>query len=85
MRNRNKTLQLPISNMTEQLHSFTTGPYQVLKYKTTKEEEKVVMSLNDNDLGRLPIENLETVERLREALDRAEESIKEMNRTKETL
>jgi|APHM01.1.fsa_nt_gi hypothetical protein len=71
--------------MTEQIHSFSTGPYQVLDYTTTQEEDKVVVSLNDDDLGRLPIENLETVEKLREALNHAEESIKDMNRSKETL
>jgi len=70
--------------MEELLHEFETGPYEVLNYQVkTTDDGKVVIDLNENDLGRLPVENLETIEQLREALDKAEAYFKEAERRKE--
>lgn len=72
--------------MTEEvLYEFKEGPYDVLEFKVVRKDSKVVIYLNDGDLGRLPIENLHTVERLREALERVEAELKESERRKEEL
>lgn len=71
--------------MSDQLYSFSNGPYDLLNFEVSKENGKVVIELNGGDLGRLPIENLETVYQLREALDRAESHFKEMERRQEEL
>lgn len=69
--------------MTDKLHEFRTGPEEILKYTTKKENGKIVIDVNDNDLGRLTIENQETVEKLREALQEAEEFFVEKKRRQE--
>jgi hypothetical protein len=71
--------------MSETIDEFETGPYEILNYKMKTDEGKIVIELNDNDLGRLPIENMETVEELREALDQAEEFFIEKKRRGEEL
>lgn len=69
--------------MSEKLHEFDTGPEEILEYTTKAENGKVVIDINENDLGRLTIENKETVEKLREALNKAEEFFIESERKKE--
>lgn len=69
--------------MVEKLHEFVTGPEDILKYTTKTEKGKIVIDINDNDLGRLTIENMETIEELREALDKAEQFFLESERRKE--
>jgi hypothetical protein len=71
--------------MSETIDEFKTGPYEILNYKMKTDEGKIVIELNENDLGRLPIENMETVEELREALDQAEEFFIEQKRRGEEL
>lgn len=71
--------------MSEILHEFKEGPYDVLDFKVKTKDGKVVIELNDGDLGRLPIENLDTVEELREALDKVEHHLMESERRKEEL
>lgn len=71
--------------MSETIDEFKTGPYNILDYSMKTEDGKIVIELNENDLGRLPIENMETVEKLREALDRAEEFFIEQKRRGEEL
>lgn len=71
--------------MTEQVDSFELGPYNILNYTTSIEKGKAVISLNDGDLGRLPVEDLETVEKLRESLDKIEAEMKEAQRRNEEL
>lgn len=69
--------------MAEKLHEFTTGPQDILNYTTKSEDGKIVIEINENDLGRITIENQETVEELREALDKAEQFFMEAERRKE--
>lgn len=69
--------------MAEKLHEFETGPQDILKYTTKSEDGKIVIEINENDLGRITIENEETVEELREALDKAEQFFMESERRKE--
>jgi len=69
----------------EILFEFTEGPQDVLTFRFKEKDSKVVIDINDGDLGRLPMENLRTVEELREGLERAEEFFKEQERRKEEL
>lgn len=71
--------------MTETLYEFKEGPYDVLEFTVKTDDGKAVVAINDGDLGRLPIENLETVEELRNALDEVEEFLEETERRKEEL
>lgn len=71
--------------MSDQLYTFSNGPYDLLNFDVSTDNGKVVIELNDGDLGRLPIENLETIRELREALDRAESHFKEVERRQEEL
>lgn len=71
--------------MADQLFQFEQGPYNLLNYNIEAENGKVVIELNQGDLGRLPIENLETVRQLREALDRVESHLKQKERRQEEL
>lgn len=71
--------------MSELLHEFETGPYDVLNYQVKTEDGKVVIEVNHNDLGRLKIENMETVNELREALNKAEAHFAEAQRREEEL
>lgn len=71
--------------MSEQLHSFEVGPYEVMKYTTEMKDDKAVIEVNGGDLGRLPIENMETVEQLREALEKVELELMEKERRGEEL
>ncbi|PSH01868.1 MAG: hypothetical protein BRC27_00665 [Nanohaloarchaea archaeon SW_10_44_10] len=71
--------------MTEILHEFNEGPYDVLEFTVKTDDGKAVIAINDGDLGRLPIENLNTVEELREALNKVETHLEEMERRKEEL
>lgn len=71
--------------MTEILHEFKQGPYDVLEFTVKTDDGKAIIEINEGDLGRLPIENLETVEELRESLDKVETHLKEMERRKEEL
>lgn len=69
----------------EKLHEFKEGPYEVLEYSVEMEDGKAYIKVNDGDLGRLPIENLETVEQLRESLDQVEAELKKVRRRQESL
>ena len=69
--------------MADKLHEFVTGPEEILEYTTKAEKGKIIIEINDNDLGRLTIENKETVEKLREALNKAEEFFIESERRQE--
>jgi bifunctional DNA-binding transcriptional regulator/antitoxin component of YhaV-PrlF toxin-antitoxin module len=71
--------------MTEILHEFKQGPYDVLEFTVKTDDGKALIEINEGDLGRLPIENVETVEELREALEKVEMHLKEMERRKEEL
>ena len=79
----NLTLGEERNVMADKLHEFVTGPEEILEYTTKAENGKIVIEINDNDLGRLTIENLETVEKLRESLDKAEEFFIESERRQE--
>lgn len=80
-----KTLSAKLKTMTETLHEFKEGPYDVLEFTVKTDDGKAVISINDGDLGRLPIENLNTVDELREALNKVERHLEEMERRKEEL
>lgn len=69
--------------MADKLDEFVTGPEDILKYTVKAENGKIVIDVNDNDLGRLTIENMETVEKLRASLEKAEEFFIEAERRKE--
>lgn len=56
-----------------------------MKYTTKIDDNKAVIEVNDGDLGRIPIENLETVEQLREALEKVEMELMEQERRGEEL
>ncbi len=71
--------------MTETLYEFKEGPYDVLEFTVKTDDGKAVVAINDGDLGRLPIEDVETVEELRNALDEVEEFLEEVERRKEEL
>ncbi|MFB6144208.1 MAG: hypothetical protein ABEJ98_02755 [Candidatus Nanohaloarchaea archaeon] len=71
--------------MAETLYEFDEGPYDVLNFKVKTGDGKVVIEVNGGDLGRLPIENLSTVEQLREALEKVEAHLKEVKRRQEEL
>lgn len=71
--------------MTETLHEFKEGPYDVLEFTVKVDDGKAVIAINDGDLGRLPIEDLDTVEELRESLDKIETFLMERERRKEEL
>lgn len=71
--------------MTELLYSFEEGPYELLDFEVKADDGNVIIEINGGDLGRLPIENLETVYELREALEKAEAHFKELERRKEEL
>lgn len=69
----------------EVLFEFTEGPNDVMTFRFKEKNGKVVIDINDGDLGRLPMENLRMVEELREGLERAEKFFKEQERRKEEL
>jgi len=71
--------------MTETLYEFKEGPYDVLEFTVKTDGGKAVVAINDGDLGRLPIEDLDTVEELRNALNEVEEFLEETERRKEEL
>jgi hypothetical protein len=71
--------------MSDTLYRFEQGPYDILDYHVKKKNGKAVIEVNDTDLGRLPIEDLETVEQLRQALDEVEHFLKEKERREEEL
>ncbi|MFB6145652.1 MAG: hypothetical protein ABEJ99_04060 [Candidatus Nanohaloarchaea archaeon] len=71
--------------MSEVLYEFKEGPYDVLDYKITRKDDRIIISINDGDLGRLPIEDIDAVDHLREALDKIEQDFKEAQRRKEEL
>lgn len=71
--------------MTETLYEFKEGPYDVLEFTVKTDDGKAVISINEGDLGRLPIEDLETVEELRNALDEIEVFLEEVERRQEEL
>ncbi len=71
--------------MSELLHKFEEGPYDVLEFTTRTKDGKAVIEINNGDLGRLPVEDLETVENLRESLNRVEEFLNEVERRQEEL
>lgn len=71
--------------MTETLYEFKQGPYDVLEFTVKTDDGKAVIEINDSDLGRLPIEDIDTVEELREALDRVESFLAEVERRQEEL
>ncbi|MFB6193163.1 MAG: hypothetical protein ABEK00_02835 [Candidatus Nanohaloarchaea archaeon] len=71
--------------MTEVIYNFEEGPYEVLEYSVKMKDGKAVIDVNGGDLGRLPIEDLETVEELREALEKVEGRLKEVERRQEEL
>ena len=71
--------------MSEVLHEFTDGPYDVLEYTVKVEDGNAIIDINNSDLGRLRIESLEAVEEIREALDKVEAELKEVERRQEEL
>ena len=71
--------------MSDTIYEFKEGPYDLLNFTVKTEKGKAVIEINGGDLGRLPIENLETVQRLREGLEKVEEYLEELERKKEEL
>ena len=71
--------------MPEVLYEFTDGPYDVLEYTVKVEDGNAIIDINNSDLGRLRIESLEAVEEIREALDKVEAELKEVERRQEEL
>lgn len=71
--------------MSETLFEFKQGPYNILDYNIKTKNDKVIIEVSGGELGRLPIENLETVEQLREALEKVEAHFKELERRQEEL
>ena len=70
--------------MTEKLHQFSDGPYDVLKYTTSVENGEIVIEVNDGDLGRIKLESVEAVEHLTDGLQQAlERLVKEERRGQE--
>ncbi len=69
----------------ESIYNFSDGPYQVLDYEVIEKNNRFFITVNDGDLGRIPIESLEAVEHLREALEKIEAELKEQERRKEEL
>jgi len=69
----------------ELLYSFEEGPYDVLDFKVVERSDKAVIEISGGDLGRLPVEDLETVEQLRNALDKIETFLEAKQRRKEEL
>jgi len=69
----------------ELLYEFDEGPYDVLDFKIVERNEKAVIEINDGNLGRLPVEDLETVEELRNALDKIEVFLEAKQRRMEEL
>jgi hypothetical protein len=69
----------------ELLYEFNEGPYEVLDFKVVERNEKAVIEVNDGELGRLPVEDLETVEQLRNALDKIETFLEAKERRKQEL
>ena len=75
------TQELPM----ESIYNFEDGPYKVLNYEVLQKDGKFFIEVNGGDLGRLPIESMDAVEELREALDRIESELAEIERRKEEL
>jgi len=71
--------------MAEVIYNFEEGPYDVLEYSVKMKDGKAVIEVNGGDLGRLPVENMSTVEQLREALNEVEEELKDAERRGEEL
>ncbi len=71
--------------MPETLYEFNDGPYDILDFSVETDDGKVVIELNDGDLGRLPIESMDAVEHLREALEEVEAHFKQLKRRQEEL
>ncbi|MFQ3308284.1 MAG: hypothetical protein ACI977_000514 [Candidatus Nanohaloarchaea archaeon] len=71
--------------MSEELYSFEEGPYELLEYEIKGDEGKAVITVNQGDLGRLVIEDIDTVEELRNALDEVEQFLEEHKRRQEEL
>lgn len=71
--------------MSDVIHEFEEGPYDLLEYSVKMKKGKAYIEVNGGDLGRLPVEDLETVEKLRESLEIVEEELKEVERRKEEL
>lgn len=71
--------------MPETIHEFSDGPYDVLEYTVKIKDGDAIIDINNNNLGRLKIESLEAVEEIREALDKVEAELKEVERRKEEL
>lgn len=71
--------------MSETLFEFEDGPYEILEYEIKTNDGDVVIEANDGDLGRLPIESMEAVRQLREALLEVETHFKEVERRGEEL
>ena len=70
--------------MTEELHHFSDGTYDVLKYTTSVENGEIVIEVNDGDLGRIKLESVEAVEQLTDGLQQAlERLVKEERRGQE--
>lgn len=82
---RHKTFSSSTLYMAEVIYNFEEGPYDVLEYSVKMKEGKAVIEINGGDLGRLPVEDLDTVEQLREALNEVEEELKEAERRGEEL
>jgi len=69
----------------DSIYSFEDGPYKVMNYEVFEKNGKFFIEVNGGDLGRLPIESMDAVEELREALNLLEEEFAEKERRKEEL
>ena len=69
----------------ELLYEFKQGPYEVMEFEVAEKGDKAVIEINGGDLGRLPIEDLETVKELRNALDKIEMFLEAKQRRREGL
>lgn len=82
---RHKTFCTLFLYMAEVIFNFEEGPYEVLEYTVKMKDGKAVIEVNDGDLGRLPVEDMNTVEKLREALEKIEMEFQEAERRGEEL
>lgn len=71
--------------MSEELYSFEQGPYEILDFEIKGDEGRAVITVNEGDLGRLVIEDIDTVEELRKGLDEVEKFLEEHKRRQEEL
>ncbi len=64
---------------------FSTGPYSLLEYSVSRSDKRFYIEVKDGELGRIPVENQETVENLINLLEKLRQEMKEQVRQREEL